>query len=196
MTDSSWTSLRIDVGRLLRRDNLAALKRRPSEQGDSIHLAETVTATGLSVSTASVPDGQKVDVGAELRSNLRGVDAHVSITSRWEGECRRCLETVSDEIDIETDISFLPDIEAHEVVEGDDGEAYPIDGDWVDLGEVVREELMLALPLSPLCSDDCEGADPERFPTIGDDSSSTPEDDEKPIDPRWAGLSALTFDED
>ena len=65
----------------------------------------------------------------------------------------------------------------------------------IDIGEVVREELMLALPLTPLCREDCDGADPERFPTDPDLSES----DETPaptVDPRWAALSELKFDED
>ena len=65
----------------------------------------------------------------------------------------------------------------------------------IDIGEVVREELMLALPLTPLCRDDCKGVEPERFITEDDE----PEDEEPAapaIDPRWAALSDLKFDED
>ena len=54
---------------------------------------------------------------------------------------------------------------------------------------------MLALPLSPLCAVDCKGVDPERFsPT--QDPSQTDGDEEPAIDPRWAALSELTFDDD
>ena len=59
---------------------------------------------------------------------------------------------------------------------------------------------MLALPLSPLCTNGCVGADPERFPTSPEDAVSEAEDGDEdgdpPIDPRWAALSELTFDED
>ena len=52
---------------------------------------------------------------------------------------------------------------------------------------------MLSLPLSPLCEENCVGADPERFPTIVEDEAL---DEDIAIDPRWSVLSELTFDED
>jgi len=78
----------------------------------------------------------------------------------------------------------------------DEVDAYEFDGETVDLGEVVREELMLALPLSPLCEAGCEGVESEYFSSADDPSDETNDDGEKPIDPRWAALSELSFDED
>lgn len=192
MNKALWPELSIDVGRLLRRDNIAELKRRTSDQSDLLSVDQTVAATGLVVSTARIPENSTVRVKAEFRSTMRGVEAALHARSRWEAECRRCLDVVSEPIEIDTTVSFLPDLDDEAPVDSDDVDAYPIQDDRVDLGEVLREELMLALPLSPLCGDSCEGADPDRFPTSPDPS----DDDEDEIDPRWAGLSALTFDED
>jgi len=148
----------------------------------------------LAITTARVPDGQPVRVRAEVTASLNGIDAALQVTAAWEGECRRCLEPVSDDIAVDIHVVFLA--EADLGSEPDDVEAYPLDGDWIDLGEAVREELMLALPLSPLCGESCVGADPERFPTAEHGSSEGEDPGEKPIDPRWVALSALTFDED
>ena len=196
--NARWPELVIDVGRLIRRDNLADLKRRPADRPQAIEVAETVQASGLTVSTAGVPDGSDVVVSASLRPTMRGIEARVRATSSWEGECRRCLDPVVSPIEIDIMIPFLSDFDPDGEVSADDAEAYPIKDNRVDLGEALREELMLALPLSPLCEEECTGADPDRFPTSKEDEGAeSGEDDGEPeIDPRWAGLSALTFDEE
>ncbi len=191
---SEWPELRIDVARLRQRDNLADLKKRP--HGDSTRpLKAEVTANGLSITTARIPDDSTVTVDGVVDTAMAGIEVRATISSSWEGECRRCLELVVEPLEIELTASFLPNLS-----DDDDAEAYPIEGDVIDVGEVVREELMLALPLSPLCQDGCTGADPDRFPTSADDDESESGDDEDdgeaPIDPRWAALSELRFDED
>lgn len=191
---SNWPELRIDVARLRQRDNLADLKKRP--QGDSTRpLNAEVVANGLSITTARIPDDSPVVVDGVIDTAMAGIEVRATVTSSWEGECRRCLELVTEPLEIEITASFLPNLS-----DDDDAEAYPIEGDVIDVGEVVREELMLSLPLSPLCQDGCVGADPDRFPTSAEaDSAASGDDDaegDPPIDPRWAALSELRFDED
>ena len=55
---------------------------------------------------------------------------------------------------------------------------------------MVRDAVLLALPLAPLCGDDCRGPAPEAFPTgVGDDDRPGPL-----ADPRWAALAELDFE--
>lgn len=189
-----WPELRIDVGRLRQRDDLAELKRRGGSDATRVVDVE-VEATGLEITTSRIPDKSLIRVDGLIDSAMAGIEFRGVVTSSWEGECRRCLEVISEPLDLELRVSFLPEISAD-----DDAEAYPMSGDYVDLGEVVREELMLSLPLSPLCKDGCVGADPERYSTVvetGDvDATDDDEESDPPVDPRWAGLSALTFDEE
>lgn len=191
---SDWSDLRIDVARLRHRDNLADLKKRP--QGDSTRSFEAaVTATGLEITTARIPDGSPVAVEGVVDTAMAGIEVRATVDASWEGECRRCLKLITEPLKLDIAVSFLPNLS-----DDDDAEAYPIEGDHIDVGEVVREELMLSLPLSPLCTYGCVGADPERFPTAtnGDTDADGDGHDEgdPPIDPRWAALSELTFDED
>ena len=71
-----------------------------------------------------------------------------------------------------------------------EGETWPIDDERIDLAPMVREAALLALPLAPLCTDDCAGPEPDRFPTGAPDD----EEGEPPRDERWAALDALEFD--
>ncbi len=191
---SEWPELRIDVGRLRQRDNLADLKKRTQADATRTVSAE-VAAKGLEITTARIPDGAIVGVEGVVDTAMAGIEVRATVTSSWEGECRRCLELVTEPLEIDLSVSFLPNVS-----NDDDAEAYPIEGDFIDLGTVVREELMLALPLSPLCKDGCVGADPDRFPTATNSSDEVVDDDaeaeDDPIDPRWAALSELQFDEE
>lgn len=179
---TGWPELRVDVARLRQRDNLADLKKRP--QGDSTRpISAEVTAHGLEITTARIPEGATVSVDGVVDTAMAGIEVRGTVTSEWEGECRRCLTLITEPLEIDLAVSFLPSLS-----DDDDAEAYPIDGDVIDVGEVVREELMLALPLSPLCADGCEGADPERFPTSSENAESADGDGadegDPPIDPR------------
>ena len=183
---SDWPELHIDVARISSRTSVADLKRR-TQNDASIPVDATVVASGLTTTTSRIPEDSEVEVHGAVDTTLSGVALRAVVTSSWEGECRRCLDVVTGPIELDLWVPFMPGASGDE-----DEDAYPLDGGLIDVGEVVREQLMLALPLSPLCGHDCEGADPDRFPTNGTDDS----DDEVTIDPRWAGLSALTFDED
>lgn len=135
---------------------------------------------GLALSEAAVPD--EADVAADLDLELL-VDGHLTATGRirapWTGRCRRCLTDVGGELDVEVREVFEPD-------PADDADTYPLDADRVDLEPMVRDAVLLALPLAPLCGDDCRGPDPDDHP-VGVEPEPAP-------DPRWAALGELRFD--
>jgi len=84
---------------------------------------------------------------------------------------------------------YVPDRPDSEGILPDTGNVYLLTGENLDLEPVVRDAVLLALPLSPLCRDECEGPDTERFPTgVPPDGDSA---GEKPMDPRWAVLDIL-----
>jgi uncharacterized protein len=187
-----WPELRVNVARLQRHDNLRELKRQASDS-DTVEVATTVLAQGIETTTARVVDGTPVTIDARLRPGPRDVELHAMVTSQWEAECRRCLKPVTGPIEVEVRAMFVESIEDLDDAEAD---VYEIEGEIVDVGEVVREELMLALPLTPICESGCVGADPDRFPTGADDDSEDEAADGSSRDPRWDVLSSLRFDEE
>jgi uncharacterized protein len=122
------------------------------------------------------------DVVADLTLEAQGVAVIVTgtVTGRWTGECRRCLEATGGEVTVEMREVFQP-----EPVEG---ETYPLGRDELDLGPAIREALALALPLAPLCDEGCAGPDPEAHPVGSGDHVGAEGD------PRWSALDALRFD--
>lgn len=192
---TQWPELVVSVASLRQRDNLADLKRRTPDE-TSVQVQATVLGQGMAITTSRIPDGEPIIVDVSLTADHRGVTARGTIASAWEGECRRCLEMVREDVTIDLHVTFLSDVDfdAHEPGP-DEVDAYAFSGEMVDVGEVVREELMLSLPLSPLCRDGCEGVEGEFFST-GEGDPASEESGDPPIDPRWAALSELSFDED
>jgi len=75
--------------------------------------------------------------------------------------CSRCVEPYRFPIDAEFDQRYLPSseasTEAEREVEEDDLETSYYADDQIDLSELMREQFCLALPMKPLCREDCKG---------------------------------------
>ena len=102
----------------------------------------------------------RVTAPANMVADVRKDGRNVRLTGRVQGaiecDCSRCLEAFAIPVDAPLDLLFLP---ATEPVPGasPDGET-AVEED--DLGDVVREQFYLALPMKPLCREDCRGLCP------------------------------------
>jgi len=162
-------------------EHVTELWRRP---GTRKPVRRTVTAHGLALSTAAVPEGADLDLDLVLESIPDGVVVDGTVRAPWRGDCRRCLGPVEGALVIDVREIFEP--------QPTEGETWPLHGDDLDLGPMVRDAVLLALPLAPLCDEACRGPAPEEFPAVGD-ASEEPGDEggEGPTDPRWAALAGL-----
>jgi len=98
-----------------------------------------------------VPKGADLDIEVQLEEVSEGVLVTAVVTAPLVGECARCL----DEFTSSTRVKFRELFAAEAGESEDDG--YLLDGDLLDLEPALRDALVLDLPLSPLCGDDCEG---------------------------------------
>jgi uncharacterized protein len=136
--------------------------------------------SGLTSLGTSVDPDSDVEVDAGLEAIPEGVVADGRVSASWQTECRRCLSPVSGRVDVE----FRELFEARPR----DGETYPLAHEEVDLEPLIREALLLALPLTPLCRVECEGI----CPTCGADLNEGPCGCPPAArDPRWAALDDL-----
>jgi uncharacterized protein len=141
---------------------------------------------------------QPVVFAAEVTRSKEQVTIAGTATTTLELTCSRCLEGFQVPVAATFDLRYLPVAEAPtageevEVADEDINTAYYRDG-LIDLGELVHEQLYLALPMKPLCKDDCLGL----CPVCGANRNSTPcACEHKWIDPRLAGLKALLNEND
>ena len=161
------------------------LRQRP---GNRAHVVREVVLDGLEITAAHVVGGE-LTVDVSIESVVEGVVAQGRVRGAWSGECRRCLDEVGGPLDLAL----------YEVFESSptEGETWPLIDDRIDLTSPVREAAILALPIAPLCSADCAGPAPDRFPTgpsrsnVGDESTA----ESAGRDPRWAALDALRADD-
>jgi uncharacterized protein len=105
-----------------------------------------------------------------------------------EGECARCLEPIEDDTEVTFQELFVYDDPAHRGDPDEDDEVSKLEDDLLDLEPLLRDAVVLALPFRPLCEEDCPGLCIECGARLADDPEHA---HDEPIDPRWAGLTAL-----
>ena len=95
------------------------------------------------------------------------VDVRGRLDGTLDVECARCLDRYGVALGQELDLFYLPaaagqaDAQEEEVELSDrDVVVGYYEGDRLDLGEVIREQVLLGLPLKPLCREDCQGLCP------------------------------------
>lgn len=177
--------------------NVAQVLRRPGVQHP---LRRTLHLDELRVGDASVPEDRPVELDLVMESTGSAVVVTGTVSSFARCNCRRCLEPFDDAITASVREIFDP-----RPVEG---ETYPLTNEHIDVVPLVRDAVLLSLPLAPLCRPSCPGPAPERFPALVDEVSDAaaeagtvaaadgPDEDDSapPRDPRWAALDQLQLD--
>ena len=162
------------------------LGRRPGSQHQVTRSVPAPADLGIEV--LHVPEGAPVELDLRLEAVMEGVLVTGTASAELAGECARCLEPIHDEIDVRFQELFVYDGQDY----SEDDEVSTLEDDLLDLEPLLRDAVVLALPFQPLCEDDCPGLCPECGARLKDDPDHA---HEEPIDPRWAGLAALTQDE-
>ncbi|MCL2734849.1 MAG: YceD family protein, partial [Actinomycetia bacterium] len=111
-----------------------------------------------------VPEGADVELDLRLESVMEGVLVTGTAHAPVAGECVRCLEPVERELDADFQEMFSYPDAANRTVRadeaGDDAEdedVLHLEDDLFDLEPVLRDAVVLALPMQPVCRDDCPG---------------------------------------
>jgi len=144
-------------------------------------------ATDVGVDDDRITGDVVVDLLAT--SSIDGVVVAGTITMPWRAPCRRCLAEVVGTARIDVDEVYQDPSDVSVV----DGDAFPIEGDQIDLVPAVREAVLLELPDDVLCRDDCAGI----CPVCGiDRNQGTCDCDTTVRDERWAALADLELDDD
>jgi uncharacterized protein len=141
---------------------------------------------GWGVELIGVPEGAPVELRLRLESVMEGVLVSGQVDVPVTGQCARCLEPVSDRLELDVQELYAYAGSTTEATSEED-EVRRIDGEHLDLAPLVRDAVVLTLPLSPTCRPDCAGLCVdcgERLDDLPADHSH------EVIDPRWAGLAA------
>lgn len=168
------------------------LGRRP---GALKRLSRTVEAPrDLGNEVIGVPEGTSIELDLRLESVMDGVLVTGTARATVTGECVRCLEPLERELTTDFQEMFAyPDADARTrpADSGDDAEDEEdtlfLEDDLFDLEPVLRDAVVLALPLQPVCQDDCPGLCSDCGARLADD----PDHHHDAVDIRWAALQGL-----
>lgn len=142
-----------------------------------------VAPEGMGVEMIGVPPGSPIDLELRFESVVEGVLVTGTAEVDLHGVCARCLRPIEF-----TELVDLMELFLYPGKEPDDEEASRVEGDEIDLEPVLRDAVVLDLPFTPVCADDCAGLCPE----CGQDLNLEPDHTHgEAVDPRWAELSAL-----
>jgi uncharacterized protein len=172
------------------RFNVAALLKEPA--GAAREYSVDITPEGFA---SLVEDARPI---APLAGRVRFMRTPRSVYARGDlhttvvVECSRCLADATVPVGFEVDTEYFPSVDigsGHTLPEPDDDLAFTIDPNHeLDLSEMVRQELLVALPMQVICRETCKGL----CPTCGADLNEGPcncEDDV--LDSRLSALRAL-----
>jgi uncharacterized protein len=134
-----------------------------------------------------IDEASDVAVNVHLESGTGGIVATGDTRVAWSSQCRRCLRPVAGE-----SRSELHEIFARAAGRAEtslvDPDALALVGDQIDFAPVVREVVLLGLPLAPLCRPDCPGLCPRCGADLATDPCTCVV---RSRDERWAALDDL-----
>jgi uncharacterized protein len=140
---------------------------------------------GLGQDTIRVTDGAPIALDLRLQAVTEGVLVTGTLTAPMVGECGRCLDPIEQVFTVDVvELFAYPDSSTDRTTDEDEVER--IEDDLINLEPLVRDAIVLGLPVTPLCRADCAGLCPTCGQRIDD---VEPDHTHEMIDPRWAALA-------
>ncbi len=135
--------------------NVSQLLKAPIGTTQSLEVADAV----------AIMDGEgRVKGEVALMRIDRGILVRGRLNSEVEATCCRCLNLFSCPVTINIEEEYFP---TTDVVSGlplsrpEEADGFTIDGHHIlDLTEAIRQYVILAIPMKPLCRQDCAGVKP------------------------------------
>ena len=111
----------------------------------------------------------------------------ITYSGKVECECGRCLTTfiqdVSGEVEFTIQSAEVEDMGSDDI----DTYVFETEDDKLDFSQTVYDDMMTRVPVQPVCAESCKGfSNPTEAP-----EEEKVEEQESPIDPRWAALGKL-----
>lgn len=157
----------------------------------------TTDELGLDNELYSIEDSIEVSL---FLHNAQGI---VEVEGSYQGilhyYCNRCLKDLRESLDNEVEARFYPpERDVSEVLAETDQENRYVGNyskdETVDVGKVIREDLVLNRPMQVLCRNDCKGLCPECGANLNEEDCG--HDTEENVDPRLSKLQEIDLSQD
>jgi uncharacterized protein len=145
--------------------------------------------------TTPIESSGRADVVEEHHSKhkvIKDIRLKGRLATRLETNCARCLEPITQDVTRDFDLLYRPlgsDAGRDEISVTDaEAEIGYYEGEGILLDDVVREQVLLAVPLKVTCRDDCKGLCPHCGRNLNQETCSCAVTREEP---RWAALKEI-----
>jgi uncharacterized protein len=135
-----------------------------------------------------------VRIEGELTKGIVETNVKGKISADIELDCSRCLQPIHSKPEIHFEVNFVTPENYTQEREAklnlEDLEVSIFDGDKIDLSEIAREQILLAIPVQIFCQADCKGLCGKCGASLNLIDCNC---EEKEVDPRWQGLRDLSI---
>lgn len=140
----------------------------------------------------SFPRPLQVDLTVHRSTELFTLNGHIRTVVC--GECCRCLAGAEEPLEVEFKLLLqrrhASEDELEAVAEDEEIEIVDPGKRGMDLGDRIRDAVILELPVRIYCTTDCKGLCPQCGQDLNQEACSCAE---KEVDPRWEGLKKIQF---
>lgn len=163
------------------------LKRIAVAEGEAIPFSYDVDLTGEEMN-GEYPFRTPVHIEGEVRNHLGVLSLRAVARALYETRCARCLAPVKVELSVPCDR-----ILSGEAQDDERDDIYQLEGDSVELDDIIIPDLLLEVHMTYLCRADCKGL----CPTCGKNLNEGPCGcNRREVDSRMAVLQKLLQQDD
>jgi len=171
--------------------NLARI--RTARDGiEKVRFEQTYEPAAVASGTDAFEVVAPVDLAFDISRSADRFALEGRVRTTLELPCGRCLEPFAMPVDLAFDLRYLPRSvnagEGEREIEEDDLTTAFYEDDTIDLGQLMREQFYLSLPMKPLCSEECRGLCPQCGSNLNRGTCGCAADWQ---DPRLAALAKL-----
>ena len=156
-----------------------------SEGRCRLHLSEPGSKLELPEEQLTIRSDVNVDLTIDRIGSL--ITARGDVSAVLVFSCARCLEPF--ELEVTAEFAAVIRMGRNDYrLEDEEDTPVEFGDDWISFTPSVRESLILATPMKPLCRDDCRGLCQQCGINLNESHCSCPD---KESDPRWGALKML-----
>ena len=138
--------------------------------------------------------GRLVQGEVRLMRTNRSILVKGALRTEVELTCSRCLSLFSSPLTLDIEEEYIPTVDVVSgvpLVLSEEPGSFTIDEHHViDLTEAIRQYTLLAIPMKPLCREDCAGLCQHCGYNLNQGQCSCPAQE---VDPRWSELTKLLY---
>lgn len=160
-------------------------------------------------------EGEKPEEATNIKGEVRLTKVRHDILAQGRAEaevvleCVRCLRDFDQHVEVELEDIYHPTIDlltglpVKTEIPEEEADLKLDDNHLLNLGEALRQQILVSLPINPVCGDDCPGyqATLDRINSSStlpdsDEAEEAEEEADTPVDKRWSALSKLLENDD